>query len=368
MSISIDRRFCILTPTYTLLAILLSSLVQISRGGDIDRTEQIRTAVDKSLPLLEISADYSRSERSCFTCHHVSFPAITANAAWQRGFKVDQTNLDAQLKRTHAELTSDVERFLQGRFPNGKGDQIGHAMWLLKDLGWQAEQTTADAVRFLVGHDQDHPTWMPDANRPPTVGSPFTTTFVVLQALDFYQPSDLSYEHRKRRRSAVGWLRETASFDTEDMVYRLRALHLVDPEAAENKTEAQKLLEAQREDGGWAQLPQMNTDAYATGTALAALVDTGQLKTDSPQYQAGTDFLLNRQKEDGSWHVESRTQPRQPFYNSLFPHQKDQFISAAASAWATYALVKSFPVIESRSNKTYLAIHPKVRSTLLADH
>jgi hypothetical protein len=328
-----------------------------TRGSE---REAIRSSIKKSLSLLSSSADFSRGQRNCFTCHHVSFPALAANAAWRRGFEVDRTSLDAQLKRTHDELTSDIARFLGGRFPNGKGDQIGHSLWLLKDLGWEPDQTTTDSILFLLEHDKEFDAWKPETARPPTVGSPFTTTFVVLQAIEAYRQVGLGYEIRQRRPAAVAWVQRTPSFDNEDMVYRLRALHLIDNESAEYKAEAAKLLQAQREDGGWAQMAQLSSDVYATGTALSALADTGVLKADAPAYQKGVKFLLKNQLSDGSWHVRSRTQAQQPFYNSLFPHQKDQFISAAASAWATYALLQIFPETEARRTRSYLTAHPEV--------
>ncbi|HEY2933306.1 MAG TPA: hypothetical protein VGK99_16315 [Acidobacteriota bacterium] len=55
-------------------------------------------------------------------------------------------------------------------------------------------------------------------------------------------------------------------------------------------------------------------------------------------YRRGIRFLLNTQLEDGSWYVRSRSMPFQPFFESGFPHGHDQWISAAASNWATMAL------------------------------
>jgi hypothetical protein len=49
-------------------------------------------------------------------------------------------------------------------------------------------------------------------------------------------------------------------------------------------------------------------------------------------------FLLNSQLADGSWYVKTRTFPVQPYFDSDFPHEKDQFISAAATNWAVMAL------------------------------
>ena len=41
------------------------------------------------------------------------------------------------------------------------------------------------------------------------------------------------------------------------------------------RTSADALLREQRPDGGWAQLPTLETDAYATGQALVALQTSG---------------------------------------------------------------------------------------------
>jgi squalene cyclase len=59
----------------------------------------------------------------------------------------------------------------------------------------------------------------------------------------------------------------------------------------------------------------------------------------SPIYKRGVDFLLKTQYADGSWFVRSRAVPLQPHFESGFPHRRDQFISAAATNWATQALI-----------------------------
>jgi len=323
-------------------------------AAELDRAS-MRAAIEKAIPLMQASAEFSLDQRRCFTCHHVAHTSIAASAAWRRGFEIDEKNLRQQLRRTRSELTSDVRRFLDGRFSTGQADMLGSSLWFLKELGWTADSVTADTIRFLVAHDKESSGWEPAAHRPPTVGSKFTTTFLVLQAIQHYGPSEPDYDIRKRRRKAVEWLENTTSFDNEDAVHRLRALHLT--ESADWKKEGAKLLAAQRKDGGWAQLPQLNSDAYATGTALSALVDTGFIKTDSSAYQLGIQFLLGKQKSDGSWHVNSRTNPTRPFYHSLFPHEHDQFISVSATAWSTYALLQAFPISKQRQ-QPYLKLHP----------
>jgi N-acyl-D-amino-acid deacylase len=74
------------------------------------------------------------------------------------------------------------------------------------------------------------------------------------------------------------------------------------------------------------------------GQALTALAESGLIRPDDPVYRKGVRFLLETQLDDGSWHVRSRAIPVQPYFDSEFPHGKDQFISAAATNWATIAL------------------------------
>ena len=146
-----------------------------------------------------------------------------------------------------------------------------------------------------------------------------------------------------RATQARDWLLKTPAQNTEDRVFRLWALHSV---SADTKSAAQDLLGTQREDGGWSQLENMTSDAYATGTALVALHRTGSVSSDDPAFQRGLQWLLKAQFPDGSWHVVSRAKPFQKYFESGYPHGKDQFISITAACWATTALALALPAAQ----------------------
>jgi hypothetical protein len=55
-------------------------------------------------------------------------------------------------------------------------------------------------------------------------------------------------------------------------------------------------------------------------------------------YRKGVDFLLRTQLEDGSWYVRSRSPKFQPYFQSGFPHDHDQWISSSATAYAVLGL------------------------------
>ena len=86
-------------------------------------------------------------------------------------------------------------------------------------------------------------------------------------------------------------------------------------------------------------MPNMESDAYATGQALVALKESGLLKPGSPQFKGGIRWLVEHQEPDGSWHVKTSNKPIQKYFESGFPHGKDQFISISATCWAEMAML-----------------------------
>ena len=98
----------------------------------------------------------------------------------------------------------------------------------------------------------------------------------------------------------------------------------------------------QRRDGGWAQTPDLASDAYATGQALFALRELG-LPASNDTIRRGVAFLLATQAKDGSWFVKSRAMKIQPYFESGFPYEHDQWISQSGTAWAALGLSVAAP-------------------------
>jgi hypothetical protein len=98
-------------------------------------------------------------------------------------------------------------------------------------------------------------------------------------------------------------------------------------------------VKQQRDDGGWAQLPEMSSDAYATGLTLFALYNSESVKPADAAYERGIGYLLKTQRDDGSWFVKTRAFPFQPYFESGFPYGPDQWISATATGFAAVALM-----------------------------
>jgi mono/diheme cytochrome c family protein len=139
------------------------------------------------------------------------------------------------------------------------------------------------------------------------------------------------------------WLWKVKAQTNEEAVFQLLGLHWAG-EPAEKLTDlARALLRMQRKDGGWAQLPMLDSDAYATGQALYTLAQAVKYPVTDLGWQHGLRFLLERQEDDGTWHVARRAFPFQPTMASGFPHHRDSWISAAATSWAVLAMTRALP-------------------------
>jgi hypothetical protein len=76
---------------------------------------------------------------------------------------------------------------------------------------------------------------------------------------------------------------------------------------------------------------QARSDAYATGAVLVALRQAGGVGANDDAYRRGIEYLLKTQKDDGSWHIRTRSKPFQTNFESGFPHGKHQFRRASSA-------------------------------------
>lgn len=312
-----------------------------------DNHTEIRSAIEKSLPLLGVAAAGSAEHRKCYTCHGQGLPILVFLEAKERGFAIDHEILQQQVKHTVAHLTKGKENYLQGRGQGGKADMAGSALWAIKEAGYPENETTEAVIDFLIQWNKNTPHWTASAIRPPAEGSKFTSTFLALQGLDAYGTHHVRDAIEKRKNAARNWLIETQPVTTEDFVFRHSALTVVGADKSILELAAQDLIKLQRDDGGWGQLPELASDAYASGSALFSLHVSNLVDLDSNTYLRGIQFLLKTQLPDGSWHIKTRASPIQKYYESGFPHGEDQFISCTGTAWAVLALLKAMPMVRS---------------------
>ena len=300
--------------------------------------DQIRHAVTKSISLLESSRDEYTHHRNCFSCHHQGVPGIGLSIARSRKYPVNDELWKKQIAFTADFLTRDRERYVSGQGQGGQVDTAGYAMLTLELGEYKSDATTSAVVEYLLNRDKERAFWPTTSRRPPSEASAFTTTYLALRALKSFATTEQQDRVKLRFTKAREWLIATPPKDTEDRVFRLWALKLVGADESIIEQSTRDLVRTQRPDGGWSQIDSIESDAYATGSALVVLHLAGNVDVHDAVYERGVRFLLRTQREDGSWYVHSRSKPFQTYFESGYPHGKDQFISVAAGGWATAAL------------------------------
>jgi ankyrin repeat protein len=304
------------------------------------RATSTREALSLALPLLQRSDKEFMSKAGCVSCHNNTLTAMTVAAARTRGLPIDEQVAQSQVKAIGQYIDSWRDRALQGIGIPGDADTVSYIM-----LGLAAEKYPADAAtdamaRFLLGQQRADGHWNLLAHRPPIESSLLHVTALSMHALQLYAPAALRSDYEPAIRKAAEWIAAAEPRDTQDRASKLLGLHWSGANAGAIRKVAKDLIGQQRADGGWAQLPSLESDAYATGQALYALAESGTKTTDRA-YQRGVSFLLKTQLADGSWFVRSRAVSLQPHFEAGFPHGKDQFISAAATNWAALALARA---------------------------
>ena len=314
-----------------------------------------RAAVEKSLPLLQHADVVFLSKAGCVSCHNNSLTEMTLSAARKNGFSVDEAAAQSQLNTIRVYLESWRDRVLQDIPIPGAVDTVSYILAGLAAANYPPDASTDAMARYLKRRQAADGGWRIATQRPPIESSDFEATAITLRALQVYAPKPKQADYAKAVQKGASWLSQAQAKSTEDHVYQLLGLSWAGGGWAGGNREAvrktaRELMALQRPDGGWAQIPTLAGDAYATGQALTALTEAGGLRVTDPVFQRGVRFLLSTQLEDGSWYIATRAIPGQPYFNSEFPHELDQFISAAATNWATMALTRAAKAQRRRAN------------------
>jgi ankyrin repeat protein len=300
----------------------------------------VRDAVSRSLPLLQRTAVQFYEKSGCVSCHSNSLTAMTVSSARRRGFAVDESVAQLELKTVVEDIRATREQTLQGIVsPGGLTTTTGYILMGLEAEGHRAEAATDAMVRLLVVTQLPDGRWR-STFRPPSESSEFTATAVSLRGIQLYGTGKAA--QRRAIAAALSWLQRAQPETTEDRVFKLLGLTWGNAPRIVRDAAVRDLVASQRADGGWAQLASMTSDAYATGAALVSLQQAG-LPVEGAAYRRGVEFLLGTQLADGSWFVRTRSHQTQIFFESGFPHGASQFISTAATNWATQALILSTP-------------------------
>jgi ankyrin repeat protein/mono/diheme cytochrome c family protein len=334
--------------------------VSVAEPGLVGSTDRlgVATAVASALPALQKTAEVSResflrhaSRQNCVSCHQQYFPLAAVSEAQARGVSVDaaaRQRLVDTVIQVHRGTGVDEEPLFHPDAPH----DYGYALLSLKTAGVGATPETDVLVHHLAATQQKDGHWEVNLPRPPMQSSDITATALALHGLKHFGWPARAAEFEERIRLARGWLKAARALTHEELVYQVLGLHWAGVPRSELGGMLERLVSSQRANGGWAQLPGLESDAYATGQALYTLHEAGGYTAASPECGRAVRFLIATQGRDGTWRVRRRAFPFQPTMESGFPHGRDSWISAAGTSWAVMGLARVMAPLEGDEGRT----------------
>lgn len=306
----------------------------------------LRTRLEQAVAALQRSAASSRatfkshvSRQDCFSCHQQFLPMAAVGQVRSRGISFDQ----GAAKKLLDTLQTPDELNMQAVFHPEPVHSYGYAAFALAADKVPASAATDGFVHHLATIQAPDGRWYNNLPRPPLQSSDVSATALSVLTLKTYGWPARAAEFNRAIDRAKQWLGSVKAETTEEAAYQLLGLHWAGTPAAKLVPLADQLKQTQRADGGWAQLPKLDSDAYATGQVLYALAVAARLPTNDAVWQRGMRYLVQTQHVDGTWSTVRRAFPFQPTIDSGFPHGRDAWISASATSWATMALAQMLP-------------------------
>lgn len=325
-----------------LILVAVSLLGPAVVANDDPSPAALKTAVQKGLDLLEKTSPTFVKKGGCNSCHNQMLPAAAQAFARSRGIVTGGTII--QLPAEASEATA--ERYVEYSIGGGGGvSALGFELFAAAMDHKPADARIRAKLYYIKGMQQPEGHWLGGGSRPPLTFDDFTTTAYMIHALRTYAAPAEAADTRACIDRARTWLLNATPDRTQERAFQTLGLAWSHADEAAIAEAVKGLQASQRTDGGWSQLPALESDAYATGVALFALHEARMPPTHQT-YRAGVKYLLSTQAADGTWHVKTRALPFQPYFESGYPYGHDQWISAAAAAYATLALSAAVEVPE----------------------
>ncbi|MCX6606903.1 MAG: ankyrin repeat domain-containing protein [Acidobacteria bacterium] len=291
-----------------------------------------RAAAERALTLLGRTSQEFFQQSGCGACHHGVSTLMAANAARASHLPVAPGPTQMLSRGIVASIAASLPSLLQGTSTGGATDTASSYLAGLAAANYPADINTDILAHYIAVNQAPDGSWYV-ASRSPKFQPYFESG-----SLRSYPLAGRQAEFDTRIARAKQYLISVQPITAYEHAEKLIGLHWAGASPSELQAAAKPLLGLQRKDGGFSQTPHLSSDAYATGIVLWALQQAAVIPTTHRLYQRGVKFLVATQRADGSWYVASRSPKFQPYFESGFPYQGDQWISSVATAYATMAL------------------------------
>lgn len=316
--------------------------------------QTLRAAAERGLARLQETAAKTpavfvqhASKQTCVSCHQQYLPMVAVGNARRRGLRLDDNAAREQVALVHriaedpASIFDFREYVVEAIFhPDGIFTR-GYGLFAFAAENVPADAATDAMVHHLATMQAADGHWMMNLQRPPIQSGDIAATALAIQALKHYGWAGRQGEFAEAIDRGRQWLKAAKPESHDESVYQMLGLYWAGESPEKTAGLARALIGRQREDGGWAQLPTLATDAYATGQALYTLTLAAKLPVSDPAWQRGLRYLLATQHDDGTWYALRRAFPFQPTMSSGFAYGRDAWISAAATSWAVIAMTQA---------------------------
>jgi ankyrin repeat protein len=314
---------------------------------ELAHAKSAQEAAQKGLSVVQKTTSSFFKEGGCVSCHSQNLASVALAAARAKGIAVDGEAATEMAKATRLKLAPAAD-FLIIRMDPPVPDILTYSLLAMAADGVKPDRLTDSAVHNLAAQQMLNGSWGNfGISRPPSADGGFSVTAMGIKAFRDFAPPARQAEFDERISRAARWLIDREPQTTEDAAMQLLGAKWAGLDRATVGRLSKRVLALQREDGGWGQTPYLLPDAYATGLALFALNEGGIVATIDPSYRRGVRYLIDSQASDGTWFVPSRAPKIQPYFQSGFPYDHDQWISQMATSWASAALSYSVPEVRA---------------------
>lgn len=320
-----------------------------ARPEPTQSTPQARPAIQKSITALETGMTRFLSRSECSSCHHQGLGLAVLGSAGFRGFAVNRGIIQGNLARIgevgqqgaplmqlaltdpskfHIVPTSEMEEFPIG---------ASYTFWALDANQVPANPGLSGMAEYVARQQERDGSWRFTLHRGPMQESFQTMTALQVLGMRRFLEKDKGAASVKKARA---WFLSAPTKTVEDRASRLLGLRWTGAEPRALQAEVARLAQLQNADGGWSGKPGAPSDPLTTGLALYSLRVGGAAPRSHPSVRKATDYLLRHQDENGAWYVNKTVAPFNYYFDGGFPGGESQYVSFAATGWATLALLE----------------------------